>query len=158
MLLYYVGATSMVFFKDCVEIVRNLLTGRFISVFNSEWVAVQWPPSLVWWHFFIPVSLAKLKHFLYRSLLTTSFHLNFTLTQEVGPSTTKFIIFFVHNVSSWLLHMSTYLICYRSSLLLSSSAECCCFIFTPHIYWIIAWSLILVCDKAPVDMGHGSLT
>ena len=47
MLLYYVGATSMVFFKDCAEIVRNLLTGRFISVFNSEWVAVQWPPSLV---------------------------------------------------------------------------------------------------------------
>ena len=90
----------MIFFKDCAEIVRNLLTGRFISVFNSEWVAVQWPPSLVSWHFFIPVSLAKLKHFLYRSLLTTSFHLNFGLPQEVGPLTTKFIIFFVHDVSS----------------------------------------------------------
>ena len=109
-------------------------------------------------HFNLPLTQLRLKQFLHRSLLTTSFHLNFTLTQEVGPSTTKFIIFFVHNVSSILLHMSTSLICYRSSLLLSSSSECCCFIFTPHIYWIIAWSLILVCDKAPVDMGHGSLT
>ena len=34
---------------------------------------------------------------------------------------------------------------------------CYCFIFTPHIYQIIWWSLVLICDKCPVDMGHDAL-
>ena len=38
--------------------------------------------------------------FLRRSALTTSFHLNFGLPRGVGPSTLKFMIFFVHDVSS----------------------------------------------------------
>ena len=90
-------------------------------------------------------------------------HLSFCLPQEVGPSTTKFIIIFVH-VSSYqykwpdnqsLFHLSISSICWRSSLL-SALVVCCCFIFTPHIHWIIALSLVLMCDKSLVDMCHVS--
>ena len=100
-------------------------------------------------HFNLSVAKLGLKHFLRRLLLMTSFYLNFSLPREVGLSITKFIIFFIHAVSScqykWpdnqsLFHLNTPPICWRvlyASLLLSSSVECCCFIFTPHIHWII---------------------
>ena len=88
-------------------------------------------------YFNLPLAKLRLKHFLYRSLLTTSFHLKFSLPQN-------------------LFHLAISSIYRRSRLLLSSSVGCCCFIFIPHIQQIIAWSLILVCEKS-VDMGHVSL-
>ena len=88
-------------------------------------------------YFNLPLAKLRLKHFLCRSLLTTSFHLKFSLPQN-------------------LFHLATSSICRRSRLLLSSSVGCCCFIFIPHIQQIIAWSLILVREKS-VDMGHVSL-
>ena len=50
--------------------------------------------------------------FLRRSVLTTSFHLNFGLPWNVGPSTLKLLIFFVHDVSScqykWPVNLSLF--------------------------------------------------
>ena len=76
-------------------------------------------------------------------------------------STTKFIIFSIHDVFcqyKWpanrsLFHLNTSSIYWRSCLL-SSSVEYCCFIFILHVHQIIVWSLVLKCDKSPVDTGH----
>ena len=50
----------------------------------------------------LDLSLARLifRCFLRRSALTTSFHFNFGLPRDVGPSTLKLMNFFVHDVSS----------------------------------------------------------
>ena len=51
-------------------------------------------------HLDLSLASAIFSCFLRRSALTTSFHLNFGLPWGVGPSTSKFMIFFVYDVSS----------------------------------------------------------
>ena len=51
-------------------------------------------------HFKLSLAKLRFKHFLHRSVLTTTFYLNFGLPQEVVPPSTKFLLIFFHDVSS----------------------------------------------------------
>ena len=113
------------------------------------------------------LSLARLifKCFLHRSALTTSFHPNFGLPWDIGPSTLKFMIF-AYNISScrykWpdslgLCHLRTSLVWWTWVLFLRSSVECFCSISTLLNQQIIAWSLLLICEKSSVDRDQVSL-
>ena len=118
------------------------------------WSPFCWHDGLMAFLHFNPwLTKLRLKNVSGRSRLTLSLHLNFGLTSEADQSTTKFIIFFAHDVYSCrykspdnrsLPYLSTSSICWRSSLLPSSSVECCCFIFTSHMHQIIGWSLVLI--------------
>lgn len=132
-----------------------LLNGSFVSLFKRVgWSPFCWHDGLMaFLHFNLSLTKLRLKNVSGRSRLTTSLHLNFGLTSEADQSTTKFIIFFAHDVYSCrykspdnrsLPYLSTSSICWRSSLLPSSSVECCCFIFTSHMHQIIGWSLVLI--------------
>ena len=87
-------------YKYYVYINLVLTTGRFIFLFHSELVGVKSAVSLVWLAF-IPLTKLRLTHFLCRPLLTTSFHLNFGLLQEVGPSSgSLFMMSLPDNIST----------------------------------------------------------
>ena len=117
----------------------------------------------------LDLSLARLtfRCFLYRSVLPTSFHFNFDLPQDFGLSTLKLMILFVHDFSSclykWpnslsLFHLKTLSIWWTWTLLLRSSVECFCSIWTLLNQRIIACSHLLICGKSSVDRGKVSLS
>ena len=90
-------------------------------------------------HLDLSLASAIFSCFLRRSALTTSFHLNFGLPRGVGPSTSKFMIFFVHDVSSCrckcpdnlnLFHLRTSSICWTKILFRRTSVESFCSILT----------------------------
>ena len=101
---------------------NSILTGCFIFIYHEEWVRVQSTVTdlMAFLHFNLSLVKLRLKHFLHQSLLTTSFHINFGLRHELCSSTTKFIIFVVHDAfpcqykwpGNWsLFHVSTSSIC-----------------------------------------------
>ena len=56
-----------------------------------------------------------------------------------------------------ICRLSISLICWRSSVLLSSSVQCSCFIITLHVHRIIAGSLVLKRAKSLTNKGYVSL-
>ena len=113
----------------------------------------------------LDLSLARLRFrcFLRRSVLTTSFHLNFGLPQDVGQSAWKLMIFFVDDLScryKWsdsfsLFDLRTSSIWWTRILLHRSSVECFCSI----LIFLTNESLhgYIFRDKCSVDRGQGSV-
>ena len=80
-----------------------LPTGHFISLFLGPlivgWSAIDCVNGLIsFLHLDLSLARVIFRCFLHRSALTTSFDIKFGLPGDLGPSTLKLMIFFVHDV------------------------------------------------------------
>ena len=103
--LFFLDKGIKLFYRDFCLLYTCLLNGCFISISlsHSQWVGVQSAVTGMMTFLHLDLSLARLifRCFLQRSALTTSSQITFSQLRHVGLSKLKFLVFFVHDVSSY---------------------------------------------------------
>ena len=103
--LFFLDKGIKLFYRDFCLLYTCLLNGCFISISlsHSQWVGVQSAVTGMMTFLHLDLSLARpiFRCFLQRSALTTSSQITFSQLRHVGLSKLKFLVFFVHDVSSY---------------------------------------------------------
>ena len=127
--MFYRSSRLQMFFK-----ILNYWSFHLLAPLIVGWSAIFCITGLMTFlHLDLPLARLVSRCLLRRSVLTISFQLNISLPRDIGLSTLKLVIFFVHDISSarhkWrnnlsLFYLRTFSIWWRWILLLKSSVEC----------------------------------